>query len=306
VTGSPCDPPSILHPTFTGERRLGSRGEPILVAMISIGMSTSAVYPLSTEEAFRLAGLSGFDGVEVMVTQDPVTQDPAALTALARAFSLPVLSVHAPVLPLTQLVWGGDPARKLERSAELAVAVGAGTVVVHPPYRWQPGYARRFAAHVREVSRRYGVTVAVENMFPIAVGPVTVRAFSPGHDPVAAGSDAITLDFSHAALAGRDSLELAMAAGDRLRHVHLCDGTGTMAEGHLDEHLVPGRGTQPVAEVLQYLGGRRWSGSLIAEVATRGARSDDERLDLLSETVRFARKHIGIGLARRQRRASAG
>ena len=274
--------------------------------MIRIGMSTSCVYPLTTEDAFRLAGLSGFDGVEVMVTQDPVTQDAAALAALAARFQLPILSVHAPVLPLAQFVWSLDPARKLERSAELARDLGASTVVVHPPYRWEPGYARNFARHVREVAGRYGVEVAVENMFPVTLGPLTVRGFSPGPDPIASGSDAVTLDFSHAALAGRDSLEMAMAAGDRLRHIHLCDGTGSMAEGCFDEHLVPGRGTQPVAEVLQYLGARRWSGSLIAEVATRAATTDEGRLELLSETVQFARRHVGIGRARRAKRASAG
>ncbi len=33
--------------------------------MISIGMSTSCVYPLSTESAFRLARDAGFDGIEL-------------------------------------------------------------------------------------------------------------------------------------------------------------------------------------------------------------------------------------------------
>lgn len=264
--------------------------------MIRIGMSTSCVHPLPVESAFRLAGQAGFDGIEVMITEDPATRSATELAALSRAHSLPILSVHAPVLPFTQFVWGTDPATKLERSAELAVELGATTVVVHPPYRWQPRYARRFLDHVDEVSGEYRVEVAVENMFPIAVGPLRVGAFSPGWDPIASGAHAITLDFSHAAAAERDSLELAMAAGGRLRHVHLCDSSG----GHSDEHLVPGRGTQPVAEVLQYLGQRDWKGSLIAEVATRGAASDAERLAMLSETVRFARTHVSIGRSRRQ------
>lgn len=274
--------------------------------MIRIGMSTSCVYPLQTEDAFRLAGLAGFDGIEVMVTQDAVTQSPTELTKLSRRFHLPILSIHAPVLPLAQFVWSLDPARKLERSAELATEVGAKTVVVHPPYRWQPAYARRFLDHVHEVAADFGIEIAVENMFPVTVGPITVRGFSPGPDPTAAGSKAITLDFSHAALAGRDSLEMAMAAGDRLRHIHLCDGTGSMADGHTDEHLVPGRGTQPVAEVLQYLGARRWEGSLIAEVATRGADSEAGRLEMLTETVRFARTNVSLGRSRRHRRTSTG
>lgn len=268
-----------------------------LAVMIRIGMSTSCVHPLSVENAFRLASQAGFDGIEVMITEDPATRSVTDLAALSRAYGMPILSVHAPVLPFTQFVWGTDPAAKLERSAELAAELGATTVVVHPPYRWQPRYARRFLDHVDEVSGEYRLEVAVENMFPIAVGPLRVGAFSPGWDPIASGARAITLDFSHAAVADRDSLELAMAAGGRLRHVHLCDSTGG---GISDEHLVPGRGTQPVAEVLQYLGQRGWKGSLIAEVATRGAGGDTGRLVMLAETVRFARTHVSTGRSRRQ------
>ncbi len=269
-------------------------------------MSTSSVYPLSTENAFRLAKAAHFDGIEIMVTVDPVTQDATALLALSARYDLPILSVHAPVLVFSQLVWGVDPVRKLEKSAELAVAVGANTVVVHPPFRWEPRYARVFEATIRELAARFGVEMAVENMFPLRFAGFTVRAQSPSSDPVFIDCDAITLDFSHAALAGRDSLEFAMAMGKRLRHVHLTDGTVAMGEGKLldDEHLVPGRGTQPVAEVLQYLATRKWKGSLIAEVNTRSCHSDDERLALLRETRRFAVAQLKAGKRAKKNRSA--
>lgn len=260
--------------------------------MIRVGMSTSCVFPLSTESAFRMAKAAGFDGVEVMITNDPTTRDVKALGRLVEKYRMPVLSVHAPVLFLTQFVWGLSQTRKLQKSAELAAQLGASTVVVHPPFRWQWRYARAFEDCIEELGYRYSVTMAVENMFPFRIGPVTARGYSPSPDPVFVDCDATTLDFSHASLAGRDSLQLAYAMGDRLRHVHLCDGSASQAEGRLlDEHLVPGRGTQPVAEVLGYLAGRRWNGSLIAEVHTHG--SDRERLEMLVETEQFARRHIG-------------
>lgn len=272
--------------------------------MIRIGMSTSCVFPLSTASAFRLAKAAGFDGIEVMITQDPVTQDASALLELSRQHELPILSVHAPVLPLAQLVWGVDPNHKLAKSAELASAVGARTVVVHPPFRWEVSYARTFERTIRRLSAEFGVELAVENMFPWRLGPVNLRGYSPSSDPVHIDCDAMTLDFSHAALGGRDSLEFATAMGSRLRHVHLCDGTASMAEGQLfDEHLVPGRGTQPVAEVLQYLASTGWEGSLVAEVHTPGARTDADRLAALVETREFAQRHVELG--RRPRRTSA-
>jgi sugar phosphate isomerase/epimerase len=183
---------------------------------------------------------------------------------------------------------------KLEKSAELARAVGATTVVVHPPFRWQTAYSRDFLRIVRKTASHYGVEISIENMFPWTALGKTLKAYSPGYDPSLMDCDAMTLDFSHASLAGRDSLDLAMAMGDRLRHVHLCDGSGSTKDGTIfDEHLVPGRGRQPVAEVLQYLVAKKWSGSIIAEVNTRKAKSEQERLDLLRDTIEFARQHLG-------------
>jgi len=257
-----------------------------------IGLSTSCVYPLGPEEAFRAAADLGFDGVEVMVTRDEDTQSAEVLRGLADRYGVPVLSVHAPVLLLTHFVWGRDPRVKLERSAQLAAALGAPTVVVHPPFRWQSGYAEDFLGIVRATAAESGREIAVENMFPWKAAGRSMAAYSPGWNPLGMDCDAVTLDFSHAALSGVDSLELARGLGGRLRHVHLCDGSGVLDDTRVfDEHLVPGRGGQPVAEVLQLLAASAWTGSVVAEVNTRKARSSSERAALLRETLSFAREH---------------
>lgn len=255
-------------------------------------MSTVCVYPLSTADAFGYAARAGFDGVEVMVTADQTTRSPGGLLALAKTHNLQILAIHTPVLALSQFVWSVDPIIKLRRSAELARDVGAAIVVVHPPFRWQRRYARSFAAIVRDIATEFGVEVAVENLFPWRARVGSIRPYAPDHDPTGIDCDAMTLDFSHASLARRDSLELAVAMGTKLRHVHLCDGSrapGTV----LDEHLVPGRGREPVADVLVHLALLGWNGSVVAEVNTRSARTEDERRALLDETVHFAREHLG-------------
>ncbi|BDZ63307.1 hypothetical protein GCM10025877_02450 [Agromyces mangrovi Wang et al. 2018] len=263
--------------------------------MIPIGMSTTCVYPLPPADAFREAAEVGFDGVEVMVTQEETTQDASALLSLADAHGLPVLSIHAPVLLLTHFVWGRDPRVKLERTAALARDTGADTVVVHPPFRWQAGYAEQFLPIVRETAEEYGVHIAVENMFPWRVAKRNLKAYAPGPDPREMDCDDITLDFSHAALAGIDSREFAREVGGRLRHIHLCDGSGSSDDGRIfDEHLLPGRGTQPVAETLRDLADAGWHGQIAAEVNTRKARSEDERMQLLRETLDFAREHTAV------------
>ena len=68
-----------------------------------------------------------------------------------------MLSVHAPTLLVTQRVWGTDPWEKIDRSIALADELGADTVVLHPPFRWQREYARDFVDGVarRERGRRH-------------------------------------------------------------------------------------------------------------------------------------------------------
>lgn len=263
--------------------------------MISVGMSTSCAFPLALDSAFHLSAEVGFDGVEIMVTNDAATHRASRLRELSEEFGQPILSIHAPVLLLTHFVWGRDPRVKLERTAELAVATGAPTVVAHPPFRWQAGYAEQFLDIVRAVSDRYGVTIAIENMFPWKIAGRSMKMYAPGWDPSDMDCDAATLDFSHASLSGRDSLELARALDDRLRHVHLCDGSRVSDDGGIfDEHLVPGRGAEPVRAVLRELAARDWSGSVVAEVNTKKAGSPEVRLQMLTETLAFAREALAV------------
>jgi hypothetical protein len=58
--------------------------------------------------------------------------------------------------------------------------------------------------------------------------------------------------------------------------------------------LLPGYGKQPVAEVLQHLAATGWNGHVVAEVNTRKAKSETERLALLVETLDFARLHLSV------------
>jgi sugar phosphate isomerase/epimerase len=68
----------------------------------------------------------------------------------------------------------------------------------------------------------------------------------------------------------------------------LGDGTG---EGR-DEHLVPGRGNQPCAELLESLVRRGFTGAVAVEVATRRSSSRADREADLAEALAFARQHL--------------
>lgn len=255
---------------------------------IPVALSSASVYPLSVHDAFSVAHDLGYDGVEVMVTNNQDSQNPQVLKTLSERYDQPILAIHAPTLLLTQQVWG-KAWNKIYMSAAMAVEVGADTVVVHPPFRWQTGYAEYFAEGIRKVVEEYGITIAVENMYPWRVRGREHKAYLPHWNPVPLNYDAVTWDFSHASIAGMDSYEEIKGLGSRLRHVHLTDGTSNGK----DEHLLPGQGGQRCAEALQHLGGAAWDGVVAVEVSTRRARGAGEREDWLGQTLEFAREHLG-------------
>ncbi|BCO37823.1 sugar phosphate isomerase/epimerase [Mycobacterium heckeshornense] len=274
---------------------------------IKVGLSTASVYPLRTEAAFEYAAQLGYDGVELMVWGESVSQDIDAVEKLAHRYRVPVLSVHAPCLLISQRVWGANPIPKLERSVRAAEQLGAQTVVVHPPFRWQRRYAEGFREQIAELEASSEVMVAVENMFPFRAdrffraeqslqrmrkrgggpGPA-ISAFAPSYDPLDGNHAHYTLDLSHTATAHTDALDMARRMGSGLVHLHLCDGNGLP----VDEHLVPGRGSQPTVEVCQMLAGGDFAGHVILEVSTSSARSVHERRAMLAESLQFARTHL--------------
>lgn len=264
----------------------------VRVPAVKVALSTASVYPQGCADAFALAAELGYDGVEVMVWTDALSQNPAALNRLAEYHDVPILAIHAPTLLVTQRVWGREPWTKVELACQMAREVGAGTVVVHPPFRWQREYAAEFVAGVISLGEQSGVQVAVENMYPWRAGQREMLAYAPDWDPTGIGYPHVTLDLSHAATAGQDGLELATMLGDRLAHVHLADGTGSAK----DEHLVPGRGAQPCGEVLELLADRGWSGSVVVEVNTRRARDRALRAEDLAASLAFARLHLAAAL----------
>jgi sugar phosphate isomerase/epimerase len=254
-----------------------------------IGLSSASVYPESTAAAFELAGKLGYDGVEVMVWTDPVSQDPSALRRLSEHYAVPVLAVHAPCLLVTQRVWSPDPWIKLQRAQAAAELLGAQTVVVHPPFRWQRDYARRFHRGLAAMAAQTSVRFAVENMFPWRVRGREVSAYQPTWDVTADEPyPAYTLDVSHTAVSQLDALAVLDVMGDRLAHVHIADGTGLGR----DEHLIPGRGTQPCADVLERVAARGFDGHVIVEVNTRRSSDRAERVEDLAEALAFCRLHL--------------
>jgi sugar phosphate isomerase/epimerase len=261
-------------------------------ARTPVALSTSSVYPDRTPDAFETAARLGYDGIEVMVYTDPVSQDVDVIKRLIDYHQLPVLAVHAPSLLLTQRVWGREPWEKIRRSQDMAEQLGARVVVVHPPFRWQRDYAVDFETGLAAMEAETDIIFAVENMFPLRARGREIAPYAPSWDPTDIDCANVTIDLSHTAASGSDAMAMASAVGGRLAHVHLADGTGVPNGPFPDEHLVPGRGSQPCAEFLHRLAATGYQGMAVLEVNTRRALSRDDREADLAESLAFAREHL--------------
>lgn len=274
------------------------------VPAAKVALSTASTYPESTAAAFEIAARLGYDGVEVMVWTDPVSQDIDALRRLSDYHGLPVLAIHAPCLLITQRVWGSDPWLKLERARDAATALKAETVVVHPPFRWQRDYAARFIEGINRMADETHIRFAVENMFPLRARGRSVIPYAPDWNPLEGDYQHYTLDLSHTSVSRSDALQMARDMGDRLAHVHIADGIGSAK----DEHLIPGRGQQPCAELLEILADGGFDGVVVVEVNTRKAATRADREADLAEALAFTRLNLAAGpdsasqLRARQRR----
>ncbi|MBK5216929.1 MAG: sugar phosphate isomerase/epimerase [Propionibacteriales bacterium] len=255
---------------------------------IKFSLSTSSVYPGSTASGFEAGKRLGYDGIEVMVGIDDVSADINAIRGLRDYHEIPVVSIHAPCLLVTQRVWGTDPWGKLEKSAEMAHTVDADVVVVHPPFRWQRDYARGFVGGIADLEKRTDMVFAVENMYPWRTGKREFQAYAPGWDPVPQDYAHVTLDLSHSATAGANPVEMAKALGERLTHVHMTDGSGSAK----DEHLVPGRGSQPCVAFLEQLTVQDFDGHIVIEINTRKTADQAAKEADLLEALAFTRLYV--------------
>jgi sugar phosphate isomerase/epimerase len=274
---------------------------PQVPAVPPVLAATGPFFMFSLEETFELIGEAGFDGAELMIMQDKLSQDPLRLGALAARYGVPVPAVHGPFLVATWLVFGTDPKGKLERCVRFAETAKVSTVVIHPPYRWQTQYADWLDEAIPRIREETGVTIAVENMFPVNVNGRSLRFFS-GTDPAELGRwPSLVLDTSHLAVAGGDLLAAWDELADRVAHLHVSnnDGRGRDTHGLLD------RGVLPVAEFLEEVGSGGFGGAVTLELDVRTWADDRPALlEVLRENLDIARTHLAKGAARAHARAS--
>ena len=244
-----------------------------------LGISTGGFIHLPILDALpRIAG-AGVSLVEVSTWKPHFDlTDRSQVEALQRALvrcGLRAHSLHAP------FAWGHElgalsptaqePAVRMARlAAEVATALGAQVMVVHPlEAPLEPGApelaprleaAGRGLAQVMARCRELALTLVVEVMVPHLAGgrPEELRQVTAG---LGVAGWAYCLDTSHAALSPLGVGGWVQALGGRLGLVHLSDNRG---QG--DDHLPPGQGSIDWGSVRWQLGRAGYDGVVMLEL----------------------------------------
>jgi sugar phosphate isomerase/epimerase len=252
-----------------------------------IAFSSAAFFARPLADTFGLLARTGYTGAEVMVTKDPASQDPKRMRSLAADHGLRIDAIHAPCLLLTRRVWGTDPIGKVERAIEVAEEAEVPLVVVHPPYRWQRAFRRWLVETLPGRMAGTGVTVAVENMFPVRVGGREMTFHADQDLEELEGLPDLVLDTSHAAVAGHDLVDVRRRFSDRVRHVHLSDNAGK----GWDSHLPLGAGVLSLDAFLDDLAASGYRGSVSLEVDLRQYLTNEAKLIELMVAMRERVEH---------------
>ncbi len=165
--------------------------------------------------AFELAARLGYDGVEVMVWTDPVTQEAGALRTLSEHHGIPVLSVHAPTpaghpTGLGHATLGEDRTLDGELADELGAQHRRAAPTVPVAARATPATSSRGsrAGAERRHRDRGREHVPVAGAASRELRP-TCRTGTRCRSP----TTHVTLDLSHTSTSGFDAMEMAEPAG---------------------------------------------------------------------------------------------
>lgn len=199
----------------------------------------------------------------------------AAVRSEAERLGLSVTSIHAPFGTEADITVLDDTLRqkavqRVLSSVSALSALGGRTLVIHAGSddaaarnspRDRLTRSVRSLVVIQEACRRFGVTLAIEEMLAhLLGGPETELQWILENLPPSAGAPALCLDTGHSFLSGR-LMERTALFGPRAVMVHAHDNNGDY-----DSHLPPGDGKVPWTAFLDALAGTGFSGEFVLEI----------------------------------------
>ncbi len=256
---------------------------------MKILLSSGSLYTLPLEKAFQIASEAGYDGMEVIISETFGQDEGHSLLSKLQKV-LPIYVLHAPfhVIP----GWG-DRITALLKTIELAKRISVPMVNFHPP-RWLDLEITfwRWVYTVEDFQRELGgrkIAIAMENM------PYRGKLLRFNPNILGRTGDAVrfierknlyfTFDCTHMGTAKADFEGdfLRLYRTKRIKNIHFSDYRNQ------GEHLLPGRGTLPLAGLLEYLKESGYDEMITLEIIPQELPGDEVAIN---EALREAALHI--------------
>ena len=250
-------------------------------------------FPL--EKVFSMASAAGFDGVELIINHDfQKVNSRQLIQELGQV--LPILSIHAPFMPLDG--WG-SPIDSLKRSVELAAHCGVSLVNFHPPswMGFEIAFLRWFY-RVFDFQKEVGqgqVAVTVENMpweGRLKLNQYILSQTDKMIDFIMERNLFLTFDCTHMGSGKMNFINdfYMFYNTGRIRNIHFSD------YGFGREHLVPGRGVLPLTRFLNHLRNTRYNETLTLELSPHEFPRDELIIvETLSDILHYLRQETAGG-----------
>jgi len=259
-----------------------------------ISLSTGSLFTLPLPRVFELAAAAGFDGVELIISQDFQKVNPVKLIRSLQQITV-IHSIHAPFMPLDG--WGG-PVDSLRRSVALAAECGIPLVNFHPP-SWlglEIAYWRWLYSVIdfqKDVGMDGQVAVTIENMPWVGrmkVNPHILSTTQRMIDFIRDHNLFMTFDCTHMGSGKANFINdfyLFYESG-RIRNIHFSD------YGQGREHLLPGHGMLPLTRFLNHLRNTDYQSTVTLELdPSEFPKAEHIILESLSEILMYLRTETG-------------
>ncbi|MFQ5842634.1 MAG: sugar phosphate isomerase/epimerase family protein [Thermodesulfobacteriota bacterium] len=256
---------------------------------MKILLSSGSLHTLPLEKAFHIACETGYDGMEVIISENFGQDEGYSLLRNLKQV-LPIYVLHAPfhVIP----GWG-DRITALVKTIELAKRISVPMVTFHPP-RWLNLEIKfwRWMYMVVDFQRELGgrkIAIAMENM------PYRGKLLRFNPNILGRTGDVVrfierknlyfTFDCTHMGTAKADFEGdfLRLYRTKRVKNIHFSDYQDQ------EEHLLPGRGTLPLAGLLEYLKESNYDEMITLEIIPQELPGDEEAI---KEALGEAALHI--------------
>jgi len=257
---------------------------------MKITLSSGTLYTLPLQRAFAVARELRFDGVELIINQEFIRVNSALLIAELQE-QIPILSIHAPFMPLDG--WG-TPMDSLKRCVELAERAGIGLVNFHPP-SWMGCEISfwRWLYKIHDFQEQIGtdtVIVAMENMPWVGrfkINPHILADTRQMIDFLTERNLFMTFDCTHMGSGKANFINdfYQFYNSGRIRNIHFSD------YGHGREHLIPGHGMLPLTRFLNHLRNTDYNDTVTLELSPHEFPRNEEIMKAsLAEILAYLRR----------------